>query len=319
MGAFELAIENLTSPPVLAFVLGAIAVLVKSDLRLPDPIHSGIAIYLLLAIGLKGGHALKGAEFGTMIVPVLMTLLIGLALPLAVFWIARRFIRTSVVDAGSLAAHYGSVSVVTFTAAMTFAEEAGVSVEGFITTLVAILEVPGIIVGLLLVAMKHTEADLKAALREVLTGRSILLLGGGLIIGLVSSERSFARVTPLFDDLFTGLLVLFLLDMGAIAMSRLRVSRSLTLRVVVFAMVWPLCAGALGVLLGAAAGLSTGGIGVFGAMAASASYIAAPAAVHTAMPDADAGISLGAALGVTFPINLAIGIPLYLAMAKAIV
>ncbi len=318
MGAFELAIENLTSPPLLAFVLGALAVLVKSDLRLPDPVHTWLASYLLLAIGLKGGHALKAAELGAMVLPVLTTLFIGVTLPLAVFAISRVFLRTSIVDAGSLAAHYGSVSVVTFTAAMTFAEEAGFEVEGFITTLVALLEVPGIIVGLLLVVMKRSDADMKAAVREVMTGRSILLLAGGLVIGLVASDRSFARVAPLFVDLFTGFLVLFLLDMGATAMTRLRVSRTLTMRVVLFAVVWPLCAGAIGVCLGAAVGMSHGGAGVFGAMAASASYIAAPAAIHTALPQADAGLSLGAALGITFPVNLAIGIPLYLSLAQGL-
>lgn len=318
MDSLHLAIENLTSPPVLAFVLGALAVALRSDLRLPDPIHTWLATYLLLAIGLKGGHALRGVSVGEVLAPAGATVALGIVIPIVVFLVAWKLIRVALPDAGSLAAHYGSVSVVTFTAALAFAASAGFKVEPFMTSLVALLEVPGIVVALLLVSMRREGTDWRAALHEVLTGRSVLLLVGGLVIGVVTSEASFERVAPFFVDLFTGLLVLFLLDMGATAASRLKASRGLRPAVVALALGAPITFGVLGVLAGAAVGLSVGGAAVLGTMAASASYIAAPAAVRTALPDADPGLALGAALGVTFPFNLAIGIPLLFVLSRAV-
>lgn len=318
MGSLELAVENLTSPPVLAFVLGALAVILRSDLRLPDPIHTWLATYLLLAIGLKGGHALADADAGDLLGPALATLALGTVIPITVFGIAGRILRLAAPDAGSLAAHYGSVSVVTFTAAGVFAAEAGFRVEPVLTALVAMLEIPGIILALLLVNARGRRASMRAALHEVLTGRSVLLLVGGLLIGFVTSDAAFARIEPFFVGAFPGLLVLFLLDMGATAAARLRESRSLTGRVVAFALIAPAVTGSAGVLLGTLAGLSVGGAAVLGAMAASASYIAAPAAVRTALPEADPGLSLGAALGVTFPFNLVIGIPVLFILADAV-
>ncbi len=318
MESVRLAVENLTSPPVLAFVLGVVAVLVRSDLRLPDPIHTWLATYLLLAIGLKGGHALHGVDLGDLALPALATLAVGVIVPALIFVSSRRLLRLDLEDAGSFAAHFGSVSVVTFTAAVVFAVEAGSEPEPFMATLVALLEVPGIIVALLLVSFSGGSSGWRQALHEVLTGRSVLLLIGGLVIGVLASDEAFARVDPFFVVLFPGLLTLFLLDMGATAAAQLRDSRSLTPPVVVFGLVAPVTLGVIGVGVGTLAGLSIGGSAVFGAMVASASYIAAPAAVRIALPQANAGLSLGVALGVTFPFNLAIGIPLYLAMARAI-
>ncbi|MFM7618129.1 MAG: sodium-dependent bicarbonate transport family permease [Actinomycetes bacterium] len=318
MDSLHLALENLTSPPVLAFVLGALAVALRSDLRLPDPIHTWLATYLLLAIGLKGGHALRGVEVGEIVAPAGATLVLGVVVPIVVFLVAWKVIRVDLADAGSLAAHYGSVSVVTFTAALTFAASADFRVEGFMTSLVALLEVPGIIVALLLVSMRREGTDWRAAVHEVLTGRSVLLLVGGLVIGVVANDEAFARVEPFFVELFTGLLVLFLLDMGATAATRLKESRGLRLGVVALAIAAPIVFGVVGVLAGSLAGLSVGGAAVLGTMAASASYIAAPAAVRTALPDADPGMALGAALGVTFPFNLAMGIPMLFVVSRAL-
>ena len=319
MNSLELAVENLTSPPVLAFVLGAVAVLVRSDLRLPDPIHTWLSTYLLLAIGLKGGHSLRGVHVGDVVWPVVATLVLGATIPVVVFFATSRAMRVGIADAGSLAAHYGSVSVVTFTAATVFAAEADFTLEPFLTSLVALMEVPGIIVALVLVSMRGGGASWRSAVHEVLTGRSVLLLVGGLVIGLVSSDDAFGRVEPFFVTMFTGLLTLFLLDMGATAATHVKAGRSLGRRAVVFGVVCPLVMGTLGVVAGWAAGLGVGGSAVLGAMAASASYIAAPAAVRIALPSADPGLSLGMALGVTFPFNLAVGIPLYFVIARALV
>lgn len=317
MNGVELAVNNLTSPPVLAFALGMVAVFLRSDLRLPDPIHTWLSTYLLLAIGLKGGVALRSVDASDLAGPAAATIVLGILTPVITYAVARRLLGIRPIDAGSLAAHFGSVSVVTFTAAEVFALEAGFDVEGFMASLVALLEVPGIIVALLLVG-RRGDSDWRAALHEVLTGRSVLLLVGGLVIGGIAPTESFSRVEPFFVDLFTGILVLFLLDMGATAASRLRASRSLRLPVVIAGIVLPVLFGGLALVAGSLVGLSVGGSAVLAAMAASASYIAAPAAVRTALPDADTGLSLGLALGVTFPFNLAIGIPLFTAVAERV-
>ena len=318
MNSLDLAIENLTSPPVLAFVLGALAVILRSDLRLPDPIHTWISTYLLLAIGLKGGQGLKGSELSTLISPAVLTIAFGIAIPAVIFFVTTKLLRLSAPDAGSLAAHYGSVSVVTFTAAMIFAAEADFITEPFLTSLVAILEVPGIVVALVLVSMKSDGIKWRSAVHEVLTGRSVLLLVGGLVIGAVSSANSFSRVEPFFVGMFSGLLTLFLLDMGATVATRFATSGKPPLRMTIFAVISPIVFGTTGVIAAHAIGMSIGGSAVFGIMAASASYIAAPAAVRIALPNADSGLSLGLALGVTFPFNLTIGIPLAFILSRSI-
>ena len=318
MNSLDLAIENLTSPPVLAFVLGALAVILRSDLRLPDPIHTWISTYLLLAIGLKGGHSLKGSELSTLISPAVLTIAFGIGIPAVIFFVTTKLLRLSAPDAGSLAAHYGSVSVVTFTAAMIFAAEADFITEPFLTSLVAILEVPGIVVALVLVSMKSDGIKWRSAVHEVLTGRSVLLLVGGLVIGAVSSANSFSRVEPFFVGMFSGLLTLFLLDMGATVATRFATSGKPPLRMAIFAVISPIVFGTTGVIAAHAIGMSIGGSAVFGIMAASASYIAAPAAVRIALPNADSGLSLGLALGVTFPFNLTIGIPLAFILSRSI-
>lgn len=318
MNSLELAIENLTSPPVLAFVLGALAVILRSDLRLPDPIHTWISTYLLLAIGLKGGHSLKGSDISSLVMPATLTIATGIVVPVVVFFVANKMLHLRASDAGSIAAHYGSVSVVTFTAAMIFATEAGFVTEPFMTSLVAILEVPGIVVALILAGMKSEGVNWRTAVHEVLTGRSVLLLIGGLVIGAVSSANSFSRVEPFFVGMFSGLLTLFLLDMGATVATRFATSGRPPLRMVIFAIITPIVFGSAGILAAHSIGLSIGGSAVFGVMAASASYIAAPAAVRIALPEADAGLSLGLALGVTFPFNLTIGIPLAFIFSRMI-
>jgi hypothetical protein len=310
MNSLDLAIENLTSPPVLAFVLGALAVILRSDLRLPDPIHTWISTYLLLAIGLKGGHSLKGSDISSLVMPATLTVAFGIAIPVVVYFVTTKLLKLNAPDAGSIAAHYGSVSVVTFTAAMVFAAEADFITEPFMTSLVAILEVPGIVVALVLASMKSEGVNWRNAVHEVLTGRSVLLLIGGLAIGAVGSANSFGRVEPFFVGMFSGLLTLFLLDMGATVATRFSTSGRPPLRMAMFAIITPIVFGSAGVLAAHSIGLSIGGSAVFGIMAASASYIAAPAAVRIALPDADSGLSLGLALGVTFPFNLTIGIPL---------
>lgn len=318
MSITELLSLNLGSPAVLAFALGLVATLLRSDLRFPEAVTSLLSTYLLFSIGLKGGIELRKASFGDIAAPTLVTLLIGLLVPIVAYRVARTFLRLNVADAASIAAHYGSVSAVTFSAAETFTRAAGTLDEGYLPALVALLEIPGIVVAMVIASRALGGRDLRSAVHEVLTGKSIVLLVGGLLIGCFANQKGIEKVEPLFKELFAGVLVLFLLDLGTLAAQRLKTLKAVGPRLVVFAIAMPLVFGTVGVFGGTLAGLSIGGAAVLGAMTASASYIAAPAAVRVGLPEADVGLSLGAALGMTFPFNLAIGIPLFHELAQAI-
>jgi hypothetical protein len=311
----ELLVENITAPAVLCFALGVLAVLVRGDLRLPEQAGSLISIYLLLAIGIKGGVRLSQAPMADLWAPLLTTLALGVITPIVAYAAGRTLARLRSIDAAALAAHFGSVSAVTFTAADSVARIADPATEGFLPALVAVLEVPGIVIALVIARRSSGSGRLRSTLHEVFTGKSILLLIGGLVIGAVASDGTVAKVEPFFVGLFPGMLCLFLLDLGTAAGSRLGQLRAAGWRLIALAVALPVLFGSLGVGLGILSGLSAGGAAVLGAMAASASYIAAPAAVRVALPDADVGLCLGVAIGVTFPFNLIVGIPLYVEMA----
>ena len=315
----DVLLASLLSPVVLAFVLGALAVAVKSDLEIPEPLYQALSIYLLLAIGLKGGVALSVTPLGEVAAPVLGTLALGVLTPITAYNVLRRLGKMDRTNAAALAAHYGSVSAVTFIAAQTVAAYAGVPSEGFMPALVAVLEVPAIIVGLLIAYARGERAgSWQEALREVVTGRSIVLLVGGTAIGWIAGKDGMAPVDPFFVAGFQGALTLFLLDMGMTAARRLRDLREVGAFLVAFGVLMPLVHGALGVWAGLATGLSVGGAAVLGAMVSSASYIAAPAAIRVGLPEANPAYYLTAALGITFPFNLTVGIPVYLALAEAL-
>lgn len=308
--------SNLLSISVLAFALGVIAKLVRSDLRIPPEVYSGLTIFLLFTIGLRGGAELAETPFEQLIRPALATLALGIIIPAVAFVIAFRIGRLGVPDAAALAAHYGSVSAVTFAAALTFLDAANIKHEGFMPTLVALLEVPAIVVALLIAkSLMSGVGSMGSALREVFTGTSVVLLLGGLIIGAVVGKAHLAPVKPFFFDLYSGVLTIFLLDMGVVAAERIREIRGHARFLISFGSLVPLMNGTLGTALGTWSGLSIGGAAVLGVLAASASYIAAPAAVRVALPQANPSLYLTAALGVTFPLNLAIGIPLFLAVS----
>lgn len=314
----EVAGSNLASPAILAFMLGVIASALRSDLRLPEPIYQAISIYLLFAIGLKGGSALSQAELADVALPIAVTLLAGITIPFWVYGVTRGPGGFSVADAAAMAAHYGSTSVVTFTAAITFMESSDIFVEGFAPTLMAIMEVPAILVGLLIAQLRGGtgNGNLAEALREVLVGRSIILLVGGLSIGLIAGPDGLVSVNPFFVEPFQGVLTLFLLEMGVVTGRRFSDLRTAGPFLVAFGLIAPVLNGALGVGLGSMAGLSVGGAAILGTIAASASYIAAPAAVRIALPEANPSLYLTASLAVTFPFNLTIGIPLYYQLSQ---
>jgi hypothetical protein len=313
---------NFVSVPVLAFLLGLISVAFKADLRLPDAVYQATSMYLLFAIGLKGGVALRASDPAEVLAPIGVALLLGTLIPLIVFAVLKYVTKLSPVDRGAMAAHYGSTSLVTFTAAIVFLESVDIAFEGFMPTLLTVLEIPGIIVGLLL-AGRHLSRSGSSSqqdgwIREIVFGKSILLLGGGLVIGFLTGTQGYDRVEPFFGSLFTGVLALFLLELGVLAGRRIGSVREAGVGLIAFAIVFPLFAGTLGILGGFMAGLSVGGAMVLGVLCASASYIAAPAAVRLALPTANPGITLTTSLGITFPFNLILGIPIYLFIAQSL-
>ena len=313
-----LVVDTLMSPPVLAFGVAVLAGLLRFEVRLPEALPPILSTFLLFAIGLKGGRSLAAATAGELVGPLAAALVVGIVTPLIAFVVMRGFVRLDRSDAAGVAAHYGSVSAVTFIVALTVVESQGLTSEGILAGLLGVLEVVGIVIGLALASRSSGRTSWSAALSEIVRGRSITMLLLGLAIGMLAGDARLAPVDPLFVGLFQGALVLFLLEMGAIAAERLREVARVGARLVVAAVAVPVVNGALGAALGAAAGLSTGGVAVFATLAASASYIAAPAAVRIALPEADPAVSISAALGITFPFNLTVGIPLYLWMATAL-
>jgi len=307
---------------VLFFLLGLFARLVKSDLRLPEALYETLSIYLLLAIGLKGGIELSKQPMLALLPQMLACMALGFVIPFVLTPVLR-LLGLSRVDAASMAAHYGSVSVVTFAVASAYLVAQGVEAEAHAALWVAIMEAPGIVAGILLARLGARGAD-GQALRvnwgelghDVFFGKSVLLLAGGLLIGAVMGEAGTAPIAPVFMAPFKGVLALFLLELGLVAGGRLGDLRRHGLRIVVFALLAPLVLALGGALTGLALGLSTGGIAILATLAASASYIAAPTAMRMAVPEANAALSITAALGITFPFNIVLGVPLYLELAR---
>jgi len=317
VSSWELALSNLVSVGVLAFVFGFIAARIKSDVRVPEQIYQFLSIYLLFGIGLKGGHSLKSVTFEEVFAPAVTTIIVGALIPVFAY-LSLRLIRTlSVIDRGSIAAHYGSTSLVTFSAALLFLESNSIFVEGFAPALLPLMEIPGLIVGIYL-GSRTPGSDVKwsETLKEVLLGKTVLLLFGGLFIGAVSSNEGYEKVSPFFIGLLSGLLVLFLLHLGYLAGFNFSEVRKVGKPLIAFGLLFPLIVGVIGVALGGAIGLSVGGSTILGVLCASASYIAAPAAVGVALPKANATLALMSSIGVTFPFNLIIGIPVYFKVAE---
>ncbi len=300
-----------------AFVLGIVATLVRSDLRIPDEVYTALSIYLLLAIGLRGGAELSETSAARFWAPAAAGLALSMAIPLWSYAILRRLGRFEIADAGAIAAHFGSVSVVTFSASLTLLDSLGVTYEGFMPTLLALLEIPGIVVALLVARLQLGKgSSFGMILHEVLTGKSMVLLLGGLVIGYLGGQHGLEQVAPFFVAPFKGVLSIFLLELGIVVARRLGDLKRVGPFLVCFSIVAPLVHGLIGVSLGTLAGLSLGGSTVLGVLAASASYIAAPAAARLALPQANPSYYLTASLGVAFPFNLAVGLPLYYTFAR---
>jgi hypothetical protein len=323
----ELLKANLLNPIALSFALGIVAKLIRSEFSLPKDIYTGLSIFLLFGLGLKGGVELAESSFSAIVAPVGVTLLLGVITPLTAFATLRYLGRFSDSDAAGIAAHYGSVSAVTFIAAQNFIQGLQATdpsippIEGYMPTLLAVLESPGIHIALAIGAIKTAKPDQKVGevLHEVLTARTMVLLVGGLIIGALIGHKNWEVIQPFYDSkgaIFRGALCLFLLEMGIVAGSRLGDLKKVGPFLLAFGIGWPIVHGALGAWLGTMAGLSVGGATVLGTMAASASYIAAPPAVRVTLPDANPTLYLTSSLAITFPFNILFGITIYYRVAQ---
>ncbi len=319
---FQALSANLLSPAVLFFALGLVAALLRSDLKFPEALYVTLTIYLLIALGFKGGVAINEAGLRVVLLPALAAMLLGALIPLWFYPLLRFVGRLRPVDAAAIAAHYGSVSAVTFITATNYLKGIHEPYESYATAFLAVMESPAIIVGVLLGKMTLQRegtlfnGSLGTLLREAVLGRSVFLLIGSLIVGALCGKAGMDKVEPFFAAPFQGVLALFLLEMGLVAGARLGDLKKVGPFLVVCAVVMPLIHGVLGVLLGKYVGLSLGGTTLMGVLAASASYIAAPAAMRLSLPEANPALYLTPSLAVTFPFNITIGIPLYYGAAK---
>jgi hypothetical protein len=322
MDVFSLAAETLVTPIVLSFVLGLFAALVRSDLSIPEAVAKGMSLYLLFAIGFKGGVSL--ADHGidlTLGLTLLTGIILSAAIPLIAYVILRGLSGLSALDAAAVAGHYGSISIVTFVAASSVLESRGIPYDGYMVAVAAAMEAPAILSALWLVTRSKGGGKIEPGLwREIMLNGSIVLLIGAFLIGMITGEEGLTEIAPLVIAPFKGVLCLFLLDMGIIAGRGLRKGRGvLDAGALAFGIIMPLLGSLLGLGAAVLLGLPLGSALLLMVLSASASYIAVPAAMRVALPEANPSIYLTLSLGVTFPFNLVIGIPLYLALASAVI
>ncbi|OYW61599.1 MAG: sodium-dependent bicarbonate transport family permease [Rhodobacterales bacterium 32-66-7] len=318
----SLAGANLLTPMILSFALGLAAALARSELTIPEAVAKGMSIYLLFSIGFKGGVAVADHGLDVRLGAALLAgVVLSFALPFVAFGLLKLMTRLSVTDAAAVAAHYGSISIVTFVTGSSVVQAAGLSAEGYMVAVAAAMEAPAIISALFLVQRGGGQAErLDAELwREILLNGSIVLLVGSFLIGMLTGQQGMARIEAFIVAPFQGVLCLFLLDMGLVAGRGMRGARGvMTPGVLLFGLLMPVVGAGIGLAAGMALGLSTGGVALMMVLAGSASYIAVPAAMRVALPDANPSVYLTLSLGVTFPFNLVIGIPAWVAVAQAV-
>ncbi|MFN6377946.1 MAG: sodium-dependent bicarbonate transport family permease [Flavobacteriales bacterium] len=310
----SLLISNITNPTLLFFLLGIFAALVKSDLEIPPTTTKFISLYLLFAIGFKGGQELAHHEFTMEIVySLLFGLLISAAIPYYVFFLLKR--KMNVSDAGAVAAAYGSVSAVTFVAAVSFLEAQGITFGGHMVAVMALMESPAIIVGIILIMKYDAESKDRTNIREIVrhsfTNGSVLMVLGSLVIGIIADSKQAEGIKPFTTDIFKGFLAIFLLEMGMATARRFAAFRRYGWYAPVMGILIPLVNGCVVAYLSLFVVSDDGSRFIFAILAASASYIAVPAAMNLAAPKADPGLYIPMALGVTFPFNITAGMPLY--------
>ncbi|MGL4634374.1 MAG: sodium-dependent bicarbonate transport family permease [Beijerinckiaceae bacterium] len=328
MSVLDLALSNLLSPMVLFFALGLMAALARSDLTVPEAAAKFMALYLMMAIGFKGGAAVAQNGVDLRLLGVMLAgVVLSAILPFIGFWLLRKTTALSAVDAAAVAAHYGSISIVTFVAATQSLTSMGLTFEGYLVAVAAVMETPAILTALYLARrsgssgndIAHEKASGSALLREIGLNGSVVMLTGSFAIGCITGPKGMAAVEPFIGQLFFGIICLFLLDMGLLAGRGMRAGlKSLSASAIAFGLYMPVISAALAAVFCLLLGLSQGGTALMITLAASASYIAVPAAMRLALPEAKPSIYLTLSLGVTFPLNLTLGIPFYIWLASKI-
>lgn len=321
MNLLTLAAENLMSPMILCFALGLAAALARSDLTVPEAMAKAMSLYLLFSIGFKGGVSVAGHGFDAQLgLALLAGVLLSFVLPFVAYGLLRGITRLPALDAAAVSAHYGSVSIVTFVTASTVLSGRGLEAEGFMVAVAAAMEAPAIVSALWLAAKSGAGRRMDGRLwHEILLNGSIVLLVGAFMIGMATGSDGMARIESFIVSPFQGVLCLFLLDMGLVAGRGLRGSRGvLGLGALAFGVIMPMLGAGFGLMAGLALGLSVGGTALMMVLGASASYIAVPAAMRVALPEANPAVYLTLSLGVTFPFNLVFGIPAYVAIAQSL-
>lgn len=317
----NLLFDNLTNPALLFFLLGIIAVKLKSDLEIPPNSSKFISLYLLFSIGFKGGQELAHSHFKLELVwSILFGVIIALVVPLYTYFILRR--KFNIYDSGAIAAAYGSVSAVTFVTAASFLEIQNMSFSGHMVAVMALMEAPAIIVGVILIKLFDTKKEINTSISSILrhsfTNGSVLLILGSLIIGLLASDEQAMGIKPFTNDLFKGFLAIFLLDMGIVSGKKISDFLKSGWFAVLFALIIPLINGCLVAIISQFITNDIGNRFMFSILAASASYIAVPAAMKIAVPKANPGLFLPMTLAITFPLNITLGMPIYLSIIQLI-
>ncbi len=335
------SLSNLLLPAVLFFALGVIARLIKSDLRFPPDLAKVLSIYLLMSIGLHGGYELAKADLMTAFSSIIWALILGFSLPIIGYLFLVFTRKVNPLDAAAISAHYGSVSAGTFLMAIAYLDNAAVKYETYPLIMLAVMESPAIVVGLLLAAKARQslaaheitsqlppsstlpandqdKQQFGSLMREAFTNGSVVVLIGSMIIGAVSSPASMGKLFPFIDEIFMGVLCLFLFDMGMVAARRIGDFRQVGLLLCAFGILMPLVGGVVGACVGIyILDFSVGGATLVAVLGASASYIAVPPAMRLAIPEANPSFYLTLSLGITFPFNVVFGIPLYHALVQA--
>jgi hypothetical protein len=311
---FQILISNLTNPTLLFFILGILAIIIKSDLQIPDSSSKFISLYLLFAIGFKGGQELAHSNYTNEITyTLLFGIVIAAIIPAYTFFILKR--KLSVSDAGAIAAAYGSVSAVTFVAAVSFLEMQQISFGGHMVAVMALMESPAIIIGVFLMLQygkqSNTQVKWKSIIQHSFANGSVVMILGSLIIGLIADTKQAEGIKPFTTDLFKGFLAIFLLEMGMVAAKRFSAFTKYGLFVSLFAIVIPFINGCAVAYLSQFITPDIGNRFILSILAASASYIAVPAAMRLAAPEADPGLYIPMAIGITFPFNITVGMPVY--------
>ena len=333
MDILQLIQSNLLTPIVLFFLFGIIAARIKSDLKIPEAISEFLPIYLLAAIGLHGGIEMRKTGFEEMLVPMLVAIGLSLLFTLNHYQILRRLGKFNIFDSYALASTYGAVGAVTFSVGLSFLKNQGVTSEGYLAAILAVLEPVAFILAIFLtnmavskqirtkkqsisddeeldIGMKETKTKLSQVLKESITGKAIVILLGSIVIGYIIGEEGFEPISIVFDELFTGAIVIFMIEMGIIAGQRLEDIKKVGIFLTAFSVIIPTINGIIGVLVSTALGLSLGGAVMFGLLLASASFIAAPAVLRHAIPQANPSLYITSALGITFPYNIIVLLPI---------